>query len=68
MKPIVRKPELCRILGVSPVTLWRWTRCRDFPAPIKLGPNSVGWLEAEIDDWLAARAAERKSQSEQGEV
>ncbi len=68
MEQIVRKPELCRNLGISPVTLWRWTRRKGFPAPIKLGPNSVGWIEAEINDWLAARAAERKLQSEQGEV
>lgn len=30
-----------------------------FPKPIKLGVKSVGWIESEIDDWIAARAKER---------
>jgi prophage regulatory protein len=68
MKPIIRKPELCRNLGISPVTLWRWTRREGFPAPIKLGPNSVGWIEAEINEWLAARAAERGAQQNASQV
>ena len=32
-----------------------------FPKKVKLGPASVGFLESEIDDWIAARAAERES-------
>ena len=34
---------------------WRDIRAGTFPAPIELGPNSVGWYEDEIDDWLASR-------------
>jgi prophage regulatory protein len=30
-----------------------------FPRPIQLGPRAVGWIAAEIDRWVAARAAER---------
>jgi len=26
-----------------------------FPRPITLGPNSVGWIEAEVDIWIQAR-------------
>ncbi len=26
-----------------------------FPRPINLGPRAVGWLESEIDTWIAAR-------------
>lgn len=28
----------------------------DFPKRIRLGPQSVGWLEHEIDNWLAQRS------------
>ena len=59
MEPILRKPELCSFLGISPATLWRWTRRRAFPSPIQLGPNTVGWLRSEVDAWLSQRAAER---------
>jgi prophage regulatory protein len=33
-----------------------------FPAPIKLGEQSVAFVEAEIDEWLAARIRERDEQ------
>lgn len=26
-----------------------------FPAPIKLGPKSVGWIAGELDAWLAGQ-------------
>jgi predicted DNA-binding transcriptional regulator AlpA len=31
-----------------------------FPERVKLGPNTVGWIEEEIDEFLAAKAAERE--------
>jgi prophage regulatory protein len=30
-----------------------------FPKPVYLGEQTKGWLETELDDWLAARIAER---------
>ena len=30
-----------------------------FPKPIELGDNSVGFIESELDEWLAQRAAKR---------
>ena len=27
----------------------------DFPRPIALGPKAVGWIEAEISEWLNAQ-------------
>jgi prophage regulatory protein len=32
-----------------------------FPRRVQLGPNTVAWVEAEIDEWLAGRAAEREA-------
>jgi prophage regulatory protein len=31
-----------------------------FPRPISLGSMSVGWIEAEIQGWIADRIADRK--------
>ena len=31
-----------------------------FPRPIRLGPRAVGWVATEVDDWVAARRAERE--------
>ena len=41
--------------GKGRVQTWRDVRDGLFPAPIELGPNSVGWYEDEVDDWLASR-------------
>lgn len=30
-----------------------------FPAPVKLTPGRIGWVESEVLDWNAARIAER---------
>ncbi len=52
--------ELCRLLGKSRTTIWRWERDGRFPKRIQTGANSVAWLLQEIRDWIAARAAERR--------
>lgn len=30
-----------------------------FPKPIKLGLSAIGWLEHEVDEWLASIATQR---------
>ena len=34
--------------------IWRNIRAGKFPAPVQLGPNSVGWWRAEIEAFKAA--------------
>jgi prophage regulatory protein len=41
--------------GISRVQGWRYVQAGLLPPPIELGPNSVGWFEDELDEWLAAR-------------
>ncbi len=42
-------------ISKSRIQIYRDVKAGKFPAPIELGPNSVGWYEDEIDDWLASR-------------
>ena len=35
-------------------TVWRWVKAGTFPAPHRIGPNSIAWLESEIVEWLDA--------------
>ena len=39
--------------GKSNTTLWRWWNKGLFPAPVKIGPNSIGFRESEIKEWVA---------------
>ena len=56
---IIRKPELFNKIPLSDATIWRREKMGDFPKRVKLGGNSVGWFECEIDEWLANKAEER---------
>ena len=35
----------------------------DFPSQIRLGARSVGWLEAEIDEWIASRIKQSRKKN-----
>jgi prophage regulatory protein len=52
---VIRRKGVITKTGRSYPTIWRAVRAGTFPAPIVLGPNSVGWFEDEIDAWLASR-------------
>lgn len=52
---ILRTNEVAEMLGISRVTLWRWARRGLLPPKRIIGPNTVGWVEAEILTWLESR-------------
>ena len=52
---ILRTPDVTRLTGLSRTTLWRLERRGAFPNRVRLGANSVGWLEDEVQSWIASR-------------
>lgn len=56
---ILRRPEVGRRTGLSRITIYLKVSQRTFPRPIKLGMRAVGWVAAEIDDWLQQQVAIR---------
>ena len=56
---ILRTRDICKMLGISTTTLHRRRHDAEaqFPKPIQLGPNSVGWKLSEVNDWLESRKA-----------
>ena len=49
----------------SRVHVSRLEKADKFPKHVNLGPQSIGWLESEVDDWIAAKAAERSEKPAQ---
>jgi prophage regulatory protein len=49
---ILRSKNVQSKTGYSRMQIHRLERAGDFPPRVRLGPNSVGWLESEVDDWL----------------
>lgn len=54
---ILRSVEVCKVIGLSRTTLWRRVRDGQFPKPIRLSANAVGWRSSVIDEWLSSREA-----------
>ncbi len=59
-KTLATRADLKRVgIEVSNTTLLRWEARGRFPRRIRMAGTSVAWFLCEIEDWLAARAAER---------
>jgi prophage regulatory protein len=50
---ILRLPVVKARTGLSRSTIYFRAAQGTFPKPVSLGGRAVGWLEAEIQDWLA---------------
>ncbi len=49
---ILRLPAVKTRTGLSRSTIYLRISENIFPRPISLGGRAVGWIEAEIDEWL----------------
>lgn len=65
---IIRPKKAAEKLGIGLPTLWSWARRADFPKPIQLSSNASGFVENELDDWLARRVAESRAQPKKRET
>ena len=51
---VIRYRETCHKTGYVRQTISRKVATGEFPAPVQLGPNSVGFFEDEVDAYLEA--------------
>ncbi len=59
---ILRLPSVKARTGLSRSTIYLRVAEGSFPAPVSLGGRAVGWVEAEIDNWVKNRIeASRKA-------
>ncbi len=49
---ILRLPAVKTRTGLSRSTLYLRISEGSFPKPVSLGGRAVGWIEAEVNDWL----------------
>jgi prophage regulatory protein len=52
---IIRLKAVKARCGLSRSTLYNRIAAGEFPRPIAIGPRAVGWIESEINTWIAAR-------------
>ncbi len=61
---ILRRKQVETRTGLSRSTIYLHMSQGAFPKPINLGARAVGWLECEIEAWLASRIEDRDSEQE----
>jgi prophage regulatory protein len=52
---MLRIPDVVRRVGLGRSTVWRMVQEKTFPAPRRLGPRAVAWIEADIANWVLNR-------------
>ena len=61
----VKGEDVKKMIGVSRSTVYDWINPKSprfdnsFPKPVRLGINSIAWVDSELEDWLAKRIAAR---------
>lgn len=65
---ILRLPQVCKMTGLRRSFLYELQAQRRFPQSIKLGARALGWVEGEIQAWIAARieSSRRPAQKDAG--
>jgi prophage regulatory protein len=54
LDPLMRRPAVQAATGLSRSGLYAAME-RDFPKPVKLGPQAVAWRQSEVQAWIASR-------------
>jgi len=54
---ILRLPAVKAVTGLSRSTIYLRISEGRFPKPVSLGDRAVGWIEAEVQEWLKQQIA-----------
>jgi prophage regulatory protein len=52
---ILRLPEVCKTTGLGRSMVYQLEAERRFPARVNISERAVGWVEEEVQGWLAER-------------
>jgi len=58
---LLSKRQIKEMVLYSPQHIARLEKAGKFPRRVQIGPNRVGWVEAEVLDWLQTRLDRRKA-------
>ena len=59
----LRLPQVCKMTGLRRSMIYRMQAEKRFPQRIKLSERAVGWLEREVQEWLAQRIENSRGKS-----
>ena len=59
MKKIIKLRTVVELTGLSRSTIYDYMSRGMFPKQLRLGENSVAWLESEVVEWLDEKIKQR---------
>jgi prophage regulatory protein len=59
---LLRLPEVTHRVGLGITQIYELQKRGAFPVSVPLGERIVGWVESEIEEWIAQRIALRDAQ------
>lgn len=51
----LRRRQVEARTGLARSTIYQYVKDGVFPKPVPLGPRAVGWLESDVNEWIAER-------------
>lgn len=66
MMKVWRSKTVCEYLGISRSCLFNWISKgskyfrADFPQPIRLSSRVIGWIAADIENWVLQQQANKR--------
>lgn len=58
---ILRLPQVCKITGLGRSMIYQLEADSRFPARVRIGARAVGWVESEVQIWLASRVLHHRA-------
>lgn len=52
---ILRLPQVCKVTGLGRSMIYQLESARRFPCRVRISARAVGWVESEVQLWLADR-------------
>jgi len=52
---ILRLPQVCKVTGLGRSMIYQLEAEQRFPHRVRIGLRAVGWVESEVQAWLAKR-------------
>ena len=58
---LIRLPQVCKSTGLGRSMIYQLEATQRFPRRVRIGVRAVGWLEAEVQQWIAERVKTRRA-------
>jgi prophage regulatory protein len=52
---MLRLPQVCKVTGLGRSMIYQLEAEQKFPHRVRIGMRAVGWVESEVQAWLASR-------------